>query len=137
MPSVGPLASGFSQSASAYLTIVSDLTFTRFLTYTPGTGSGGAALPGSFAPYNVVSLGNTVNLSTSQLKAGNMLKDMGKTVVSTGRVFRKVQVMAPAADPGLSGGSLGPNNWTGANFITGYLEVASDAGETPNALARF
>ena len=135
MPSVGPLASGFSQSASAYLTIVSDLTFTRFLTYTPGTGSGGAALPGSFAPYNVVSLGNTVNLSTSQLKAGNMLKDMGKTVVSTGRVFRKVQVMAAAGNPGISGGSVSAG--TGDNFLTGYLEVASDAGDTPNSLARF
>jgi len=133
MPSVGPLASGFSQSPSAYLAIVSSLSFTNFLTYTPGTGSGGAVLPGSFASYNV--LGSTVNLSTSQLQAGRMLKDMGKTVISSGRVFRKVQVMAAAGNPGVAGGSV-PSG-TGDNFLSGYLEVASDGGNTVNALARF
>ena len=135
MPSVGPMLSGFSQTPSAYLAIVSDIAFANFLTYTPGTGSGGAGVPGSFASYNVVSLGTTVNLSTAQLKAGNALKDMGKTVVSSGRVFRKVQVMAASGNPGVSGGSVSAG--TGDNFLTGYLEVASDAGDTPNSLARF
>lgn len=130
MPSVGPLASGFSQCPSAYLAIVSSLNIANFLTYTPGTGSGGATLPGSFAAYD-----NTGAVLTGQLAAGNMLKDMGKTVISSGRVFRKVQVMARAADPGVGGGSV-PTG-TGVNFVAGYLEVASDAGDTPNALARF
>lgn len=130
MPSVGPLASGFSQCPSAYLAIVSTLNVANFLTYTAGTGSGGAALPGSFAAYN-----NDGNVLNGQLNAGGMLKDMGKTVISSGRVFRKVQVMATAAATGLPGGSVPAG--TGLNFVSGYLEVASDAGDTPNALARF
>ena len=120
------VASGFKQNNSAYLRIVSTIPVANFLTYTTGTGSGGAFLPGSFA---TAAADATFDVSTN-LQAGNSVKDMGKTVISSARVFRKVQLMAPAANPGVIGGSV-----AGARFAVGYLEVASDAGDTPNSLA--
>jgi len=120
------VASGFKQNNSAYLRIVSTIPVANFLTYTAGTGSGGAYLPGSFA---AVAADSTFDVSTN-LQVGNSVKDMGKTVISSARVFRKVQLMAPAANPGVSGGSV-----AGARFAVGYLEVASDAGDTANCLA--
>ena len=125
MSSVGPIAAGFKQDR-AYLRVVANVTPANFLTYTPGTGSGGAFLPGSFASF---SWGSEGALSTNLL-AGNSLKDMGKTVISSARVFRKVQLMGAAANPGVSGGSV-----IGPSFGVGYLEVASDAGDTANCLA--
>jgi hypothetical protein len=119
------VAAAFKQD-NAYLRVVSTIPGVNFLTYTPGTGSGGAFVPGSFATF---AWGTSDTLSTN-LQAGQTLKDMGKTVVSSGRVFRKVQLMGAAANPGVSGGSV-----IGPSFGTGYLEVASDAGDTANCLA--
>jgi hypothetical protein len=121
------VASGFKQNNSAYLRIVSTIPTVNFLTYTPGTGSGGAYLPGSFA--TAAADANGFDVATN-LQAGNSVKDMGKTVISSARVFRKVQLMAPAANPGVIGGSV-----AGSRFAVGYLEVASDAGDTANCLA--
>ena len=136
MPSVGPMNAGFKQTAAAYLSIVSSVNVANFLTYTPGTGSGGGFLPGSFASYPTLPLGSLatpVDLSTA-LKAGNTLKDMGRTVVSSSRVFRKVQVMAPAGTgvPAINGSV--PN---APDYLTAYLEVAGENGQAVNALARF
>lgn len=127
MSSVGPVAAGFKQNNAAYLRIVSTIPVANFLTYTAGTGSGGAFLPGSFA---TAADDSTFDVSTN-LRAGNSVKDMGKTVVSSGRVFRKVQLMNNIGNVvGLPGASV-----AGARFATGYLEVAGDAGDTANCLA--
>lgn len=133
MPSVGPLAAGYRQNANAYLTIVSSINFNNYLTYTGGAGSGGAFNAGSFSSYPVTTLGNSVDMSTGALRAGNTLRDMGRTVISSSRVFRKVQVMALAANPPVSGGSVAG---IASDYLVGYLEVAGDGGQTVNALAR-
>ena len=129
MPSIGP---GFKQNATSYFTVISSIGLQNYLTYTPGTGSGGATTAGSFAPYNTASLGTTFDLSTA-VKAGNSFKDMGKTVVSSSRVFRKVQAMTGVVNAGALGTAV-PNV---PDYLVGYLELASDAGQAPNALARF
>ena len=124
------VASGFKQNNSAYLRVVSTIPAANFLTYTPGTGSGGAFLPGSFATF---AYGSVTDVSTN-LQAGNSLKDMGRTVISSGRVFRKVQVMknTTAALVGAIGGSVFDST---ASFGTGYVEVAGDAGDVNYGLA--
>lgn len=63
----------------------------------PATGAGGDAKPPTFA----VATGLPASVfSAGDVKAGALLKDMGKTVVSSSRVFRKVQTVssAPVAD---------------------------------------
>ena len=124
------VASGFKQNNSAYLRVVSTVPPAAFLTYTAGTGSGGAYLPGSFATF---AYGATIDVSTN-LQAGNSVKDMGRTVISSGRVFRKVQVMKNTT-AGLVGAIGGSVFDTTASFGTGYLEVAGDAGDVAYGLA--
>ena len=60
--------------------------------------------------------------SISTIAAG-VLRDMGKTVVSSGRTFRKVQLV-------VSTGSNGVNGAVGTapleDFLTGYIELGFD-----------
>jgi len=62
----------------------------------PATGAGGDAKPPTFA----VATGLPDVFTLANIDAGTLLKDMGKTVVSSSRVFRKVQAVSatPAAD---------------------------------------
>lgn len=93
--------------------------------YTPGTGAGGSFLPGSFevAPWaTTAAVGPAVALISSS--GAGLLKDMGKTVVSANRTFRKVQLVVP----GLSTSGVSEVSATGGSFLTGYLELAGPAG---------
>jgi len=57
----------------------------------PATGAGGDAKPPTLAA--ATGLPATV-FTGANVNAGTLLKDMGKTVVSSSRVFRKVQVVS-------------------------------------------
>jgi hypothetical protein len=46
---------------------------------------------------------------------------MGKTVVSSNRTFRKVQLMAPS----LAGGVVSIGAAPASNFLVGYIELAT------------
>jgi hypothetical protein len=66
------------------------------------------------------------NTSTLLATAGTILKDMGKNLVSSGRVFRKVQIVIPtngatAGIAGLSGS--GPGQAPIPDYLTGYVEM--------------
>ena len=108
----------------------------KVLRYTGGVGAGGSFLPGAFSPatWNDSDSNSKYLSSISSLGAGGLLKDMGKTVVSSNRTFRKVQLVAPSLAAGVVGG-------TGSNgqYLTGYVElatgnaVASDASPAPVA----
>jgi hypothetical protein len=99
----------------------------KVLKYSDGAGAGGSFLPGAFsaAVWNDTDSSSRYLSSISSLGAGGLLKDMGKTVVSSNRTFRKVQLVAPSLAAGVVGttGSNGP-------YLTGYIELA-----TGNALA--
>lgn len=63
--------------------------------------------------------------------AGAVLKDMGKTLVSSGRVFRKVQVVAntsAAAVPGKETGGVGGVDVAPTAYITGFIELPGQHG---------
>jgi hypothetical protein len=128
---------GFNQSAGGYLVgTTAAVILSSLQVYTPGSGSGGATLVGSFS-----SMVNTVNAGGVDLVAaavaggtsGTLLKDMGKTVVSTGRVFRKYQVVGPTKFTASTFGVVGAaGSSTQAGYLTGYLEVpGGNAGFTP------
>jgi hypothetical protein len=110
MTSVAPSAGGFSQSNGYFVTTAA----TTLQVYTPGSGSGGSFRVGSFAA-------GTGVLVTG---ANDVLRDMGKTVISSSRVFRKVQVVDDAANPIVAGtvpGGVG--NSAGTAYRTGYIEI--------------
>ena len=90
------------------------------LTHTQGTGAGGSFLPGSFTSASST-LDSLYLSSISSLGAGGLLRDMGKTVVSSNRTFRKVQIVGPS----LAGGVVGSATTGGQGFNSCYIELAT------------
>ena len=80
-------------------------------------------------------------LSTSLTTSGSaFFRDMGANIVSSGRVFRKVQLVAPR-NAGVSTGGVGgaaPGN--SSDYLSAYIELPGLAGVTsgvtPAAFAR-
>ena len=130
------MASGFNQSAGAYYLVISSVA-NQVLTYTPGTGSGGAVTQGSFAANALAGNYSTV------YGAGRLIRDMGKTVVSSGRVFRKFQPVVNTASGASSLGVAGSAaSATDAGYFTAYLEMGREGqngGQAPGIpqIARF
>jgi len=126
--------SGFKQTGydHAYFMPLSSLQGAIY-TYTGTSGNGGAVTKGAFAPAvwatsltrygytpGTAGSGNTYLSSINGIGAG-MLKDMGTTVVSSSRTFRKVQLVAPAV------GVAGATGLTPAeDYLTGYIEIGVD-----------
>ena len=127
---------GYNQSGGDYLLIVSTITPANLNVLTPGTGSGGATTVGSFASAAVADL--PLNMS-SFFTAGKLLKDMGKTVVSSGRSFRKVQAVVNTASN--SSPTFGVNGAAVTNapgYATFYRETSREgAGPVPQQVVRF
>jgi hypothetical protein len=68
-------------------------------------------------------------VSTIVNAPGAVLKDMGKTLVSSGRVFRKVQVVAnTTATEGVGGVDVAPTA-----YITGFIELPGQHGSGGSA----
>ena len=99
----------------------------KILKYTGGEGAGGSFRAGAFsaAAWENSDSSSRYLSTISSLGAGGLLKDMGKTVVSSNRTFRKVQLVAPS----LAAGVVGSRDSNG-HYLTGYVELA-----TGNALA--
>jgi len=105
------------------------------LQYNGAAGAGGSFLPGAFTAASWTASGASgagALLSTiSSIGQGGLLRDMGKTVVSSNRTFRKVQLVVKGAST--LAGATGVTG-TGAEnqpYLTGYIELG-----TGNALVR-
>jgi hypothetical protein len=108
----------------------------KVLAYSGTVGAGGDAKVGAFTqalwaiPAAPNAASTTAILVSSLLagpvlggQVGGLFKDMGKTVVSASRTFRKVQLVVP----GLSSAGVAevaPD----ATFLTGYIELAGAGG---------
>ena len=97
---------------------------------------GVATVNGVASPY--VTTGNPYLSSINGAGAG-LLKDMGRTVVSAGRTFRKVQLVVNASRSGGTNFALSTNGVAGQinttpiqDFLTGYIELGFD-GTGPSA----
>lgn len=90
---------GYSQSGGGYYIIISSIVG-QFMTYTSG----------SFIPY-----AGPENLSL--IGTNGIIKDMGKTIVSSMRTFRKFQAVGPQNLN--TNGVVGNENF----YLTGYLEI--------------
>lgn len=133
-------ASGFrgSKQSNGYFVPLGNCV-NKISTYDGGSGAGGSFLPGKFvaADWATPSSGNSAGAllsSISSIGQGGLLKDMGRTVVSSNRTFRKVQLVTPnvtnagANVPGATNGS------TTGPYYTGYIELAT--GAQLNAVAQ-
>ena len=148
-----PLKAGFNQSGGAYFMVMSALdggagavgTFVNTLT-SAGSNSGGAFTAPTLAltaMSNVIAAPTTASNASAFVATGALLKDMGKTVVSSGRTFRKFQAVGTgsanfANSFGVQGGPAVAPNTGYADF---YLEVGREgsAGATaaPAPIARY
>jgi len=135
--SAHPARAGFNQSGGAYFLVVSSIA-AQLNSYSGGSGSGGATTVGTFTlattGASVSSIGLTGDYS-SLVGIGALVKDLGKTVVSSGRTFRKFQLVQPTAtNSSITGGVMGLSP-TYASF---YLETGRDgAGSGLPRIARY
>jgi len=106
----------------------------KISTYTGGSGAGGSFLPGSFVAADwapTAGGGNSAGAllsSISSIGQGGLLKDMGRTVVSSNRTFRKVQLVVPNLLVNGSAVAGASNASTTGPYYTGYIELATGAG---------
>jgi len=143
MSSVGPIGRGPKQSAGGFFVPLGNVA-TAVLQYTTVGGAGGSFQAGSFSLAAWGQLGASASKFTSTIStvaAGGLLRDMGKTVVSAGRTFRKVQLITSTVSTGgLNGAAAGGN--PNVDYLTAYIELASGLngitpGSTPAPVAYY
>ena len=118
---------GFNQSGGAHFIVLVALDNTHInKLVTAGSNSGGAVVAPTFT--NVAANDASIGLVTGDVAAGKLLKDMGRTVVSSGRTFRKFAAVGSgaarfASSLGVGGVAASAPN---AGFGTFYLEVCRE-----------
>ena len=133
-------ATGFKQNQSDigyYVTLGSLISQVYIIT--AGSGNTGTLNPTvSTVSWAAPNLAGGLGVPVSTIKAsGAILKDLGKTVVSSSRTFRKVQLMLPNVGGTSTFGVAGQNNARGDDYLTGYIELGFDGQGTPAAVAHF
>jgi hypothetical protein len=110
-----------------------------------GTATGATPVPVQWASTGSLAAGANLPPLWSSLSttASLLLKDLGRTYVSSGRTFRKVQYVLPQGSNGTnstfgvtgSGGTALPNQ----DYFTGYIETGFDlaSGTTPAPVAKW
>ncbi len=97
--------------------------------------SGSGRAPGDSV--NPVTTSGTRYTSSINGPGAGKLRDMGKTLVSTGRVFRKVQLIVPNTQVTSTFGVQGDANTTPTvDYLTGYIELGWEGAGTPAPVAR-
>jgi hypothetical protein len=120
-----PARAGFNQSGGAYFVIISSIAG-QLNAFTAGTGSGGATTAGTFAPVTTLALLPGAGNQSSLFGVGNLIKDLGKTVVSSGRTFRKFQLSQAASQTSSVSNGVAGVSPTYASF---YLETGRDGAD--------
>ncbi len=89
------------------------------------------------APGNTTGGSGTKYTSSINGPGSGKLRDMGKTYVSSGRVFRKVQLIVPNTQVTSTFGVEGNQNTTPTiDYLTGYIELGWEGAGTPAPVAR-
>jgi len=91
-----------------------------------GVGANGSFAIASWTPsYNT-------ELSTGQC----LLRDMGRTIISAGRTFRRVQMVPPSANFSTTGGVGGAAAGVDADYLCGYIELGHNGNGVPAPFIR-
>ena len=151
-----PSRAGWNQSGGAHFIIMTNLEATpgQYINtlLTAGSNSGGAFVGATFASnsapvaFGAGTAGHS-NAANAAVGAGKLLKDMGKTVVSSGRTFRKFQAVGTggtatanfASTFGVQGGNPGVPTAANAGYASFYLEVGREGAgtATPAPILRY
>jgi hypothetical protein len=104
------------------------------------TSADGVTYAVSTAAWATVGTGSASTLSSLRTAGQAVLKDMGKTIVSSLRTFRKVQllrntVQGPVQSTFGVGGSAGTA--AGEDYLTGYIELGFEGAGVPAPVAHF
>lgn len=91
---------------------------------------------GSFSTASWAYWGSKATSSIGAAGAG-ILKDMGRTVVSSLRTFRKVQLVLTNSAQLSTFGVGGPATGVGQDYFTGYIELGMEGGGTPAPVAHY
>ena len=143
-----PSHAGFNQSGGAYFMTLAALDGALGATGTyinqlsaAGSNSGGAVVSPTLQLVAMSTiLGTTVPANSSTIVGGGkLLKDMGRTVVSAGRTFRKfAPVIGNAAGVSTFGVVGAAGSGANAGYGSFYLEVGREGvGSTPAPIARY
>ena len=65
--------------------------------------------------------------------AGGVFRDMGKTVISTGRTFRKVQLLVSTLATEGVGGNVATTALPFGEYLTGYIELPGTGGASSSS----
>ena len=147
-----PARAGFNQSGGAYFVTLAPLAATADAVGSyinqlsaAGSNSGGAYVNPTLTlvPMSTIlgldATGGHGVFASTIVSQNKLLKDMGRTVVSAGRTFRKfAPVVATSATVPSSFGVVGASA-AGANagFGSFYLEVAREGAGAPAPIARY
>lgn len=116
-------ARGYKQSGG-YFTILQAMNATAATAQTTATPLS-ANFGTDAAPLFSTNSLSISSIASTLLNAGNVLKDMGKTLVSSGRIFRKVQLVQGGLG-GVGGVTAsGPGQGPNPDYFTGYIELPS------------
>jgi hypothetical protein len=66
-----------------------------------------------------------------------LLRDMGRTVVSSTRVFRRIQLVVPVNPSTFGVAGAGGTTYPTTDFLTGYIELGFEGGGSPAKVAVF
>ena len=66
-----------------------------------------------------------------------LLRDLGRTVVSSLRTFRKVQLVVPSNSTLSTFGVSGRQTSVGEDYFTGYIELGFEGNGTPAPVAHY
>jgi hypothetical protein len=135
-----PAKAGYNQSGGGYYYIIDTGLWAKLNVPNASSGSGGAYAVSAFSAISA-SVGTPAGGAgvSTLFGAGRILRDMGKTVVSAGRAFRKVQGVVPAdvtatvSTFGIAGAAAGTLTSADAGYLTYYVEVATPATAVPLA----
>ncbi len=93
------------------------------------------AIPGAAA--GVAAGGYSTLVANTANSAAGLLKDMGKTIVSSTWTFRKVQLVVPGAGRNSTFGVAGDSATANGDYLSGYIAIGAEGGSVPTRVAKF
>ena len=95
----------------------------------------GAVTIAEWASTGYSDTGIVSSLQATNASGPAILRDMGKTVVSSNRTFRKVQYVISTNSTFGVGGKVGTT--PSVDYLTGYVELGFEGGGVPTPVAHF
>jgi len=139
MSKQSPADGGFYMPLSSLQNVIYAVTY--------GAGSGGSFAQGTLttAAWATLTYNGKANpyLSSVNGAGAGLLKDMGKTLISANRTFRKVQLVNARIDGQSTNGVAGQNTYQTAgtvpssDFLTGFIELGFEGQGVPAPVAQF